>query len=78
MLKIKNNNNKRLPFGHENNCALGLVLKYHLQHYKDAGYNTSLLKTKFPACYDPLEDLKRGTNFWESVSVFFFIFLFIL
>ena len=56
-----------LPFGRDTSTALGLVLKYHLEHYKDAGYKSESLKQVFPACAEPAEDLKKGFAFWGEL-----------
>jgi hypothetical protein len=52
----------RLPYFEEANTAMGLVLKSFLVEQ-----NTDL-KQRFPNCTNPIDDLKRGIQFWDEVN----------
>jgi len=57
----------QLPFGRDPNTALGVVLKYHLEHFEEAGYKRERLKEVFPGCADPIGALKTGFEFWQEL-----------
>lgn len=55
---------QRLPFYQENNTALGIVTKEFLMNESET--NASIVG-KYPCCSSPVEDLKKGIQFWNEI-----------
>merc|ERR1711879_726002 len=55
---------QRLPFYQENNTALGLVAKQFLMNEKQS--NADIVEN-YPCCVSPVEDLKKGIQFWNEI-----------
>jgi len=54
---------QRLPFYQENSTALGIVAKDFLMN----GINNAEIIEKYPCCASPVEDLKKGIQFWNEI-----------
>ena len=56
---------QRLPFYQENNTALGIVAKEFLMNEQANSKNS--IAEKYPCCLSPVEDLKKGIQFWNEI-----------
>lgn len=55
---------QRLPFYQENSTALGIVAKEFLVNENE---NNASIIEKYPCCISPVDDLKKGIQFWNEI-----------
>jgi hypothetical protein len=57
-----------LPFFHESNTAMGILMKTYLSKTDEPQKNLQSMIEEFPNCLNVLEDLRRAFFFWNEVS----------